>query len=106
MNEPSYRLSPTEESFRSRGETQIARCLTRYHIPYFYEHPLAVLDEGKTRVWYPDFQLLVACFFCRMEHFKRSLDVSKFSPLADVTEGRGGYGVNRKADPGHARPDQ
>ncbi len=57
MNEPSYQLSPTQESFRSRGETQIARCLTHCHIPYFYEHPLAVLDEGKTRVWYPDFQL-------------------------------------------------
>ena len=39
MNEPSYQLSPTKESFRSQGETQIANCLTRYHIPYFYEHP-------------------------------------------------------------------
>ena len=31
--------------------------LNRYEITYFYEHPLAVVDEGKTRIWYPDFQL-------------------------------------------------
>jgi len=31
--------------------------LNRHEIPYFYEHPLAVVDSGKTRVWYPDFQL-------------------------------------------------
>ncbi len=43
--------------FRSWGETQIARCLERFRIPYLYEHPLAVIDRGKTRIWYPDFQL-------------------------------------------------
>ncbi|MBP7936868.1 MAG: hypothetical protein KA354_19680 [Phycisphaerae bacterium] len=46
-----------ERRFRSWGEAQIARCLDRYRIPYLYEHPLAVVDRGKTRVWYPDFQL-------------------------------------------------
>ena len=43
--------------FRSLGETQIARFLNRYRIPYLYEHPLAVVDQGKTKIWYPDFQL-------------------------------------------------
>lgn len=43
--------------FRSWGETQIARCLNHYGILYLYEHPLAVVDEGRTRIWYPDFQL-------------------------------------------------
>jgi len=47
---------PTKH-FRSWGETQIARMLDRYSIPYLYEHPLAVLDEGKTKIWYPDYQL-------------------------------------------------
>ena len=46
-----------DERFRSWGETQIARMLHRYGIPYLYEHPVAVLDSGKTRIWYPDFQL-------------------------------------------------
>ena len=42
---------------KSWGEQQIARLLERNNIDYFYEHPLAVMDEGKTRIWYPDFQL-------------------------------------------------
>ena len=47
----------SREPFRSDGEAQIGRCLDRYGIPYRHEHPLAVLDDGKLRVWYPDFQL-------------------------------------------------
>lgn len=31
--------------------------LTRYRIPFLYEHPVAVVDRGLTRVWYPDLQL-------------------------------------------------
>ena len=45
------------KDFRSWGETQIARMLNRYEIPYLYEHPVAVVDQDKTRIWYPDFQL-------------------------------------------------
>ena len=43
--------------YRSAGEEQIARYLRRHRIPFFYEHPLAVVERGKTRLWYPDFQL-------------------------------------------------
>jgi len=43
--------------YKSQGEAQIARCLGRHGIGYLYEHPLAVIDRGKVRVWYPDFQL-------------------------------------------------
>jgi hypothetical protein len=46
-----------DRQFRSWGETQIGRMLDHYAIPYFYEHPVAVIDCGKTRIWYPDFQL-------------------------------------------------
>ena len=45
------------ESLRSWGETQLSRLLKRSGIEYFYEQPLAVLDDGKVRIWYPDFQL-------------------------------------------------
>lgn len=44
-------------TFRSQGEAQVARLLGRYGIPYLYEHPVAVVDGGKTKIWYPDFQL-------------------------------------------------
>ena len=43
--------------YGSWGEEQIARCLDRYGVPFLYEHPLAVVDHGLTRIWYPDFQL-------------------------------------------------
>lgn len=43
--------------YRSWGEEQIARCLDRHGVPFLYEHPLAVVDHGLTRLWYPDFQL-------------------------------------------------
>jgi len=49
--------APRVYDFKSRGEVQIARFLDRNSIAYQYEYPLAILDQGKTRIWYPDFQL-------------------------------------------------
>lgn len=43
--------------YRSWGETQIARCLNRYGVPFLYEYPVAVIDRGLTRLWYPDFKI-------------------------------------------------
>lgn len=45
------------QDLKSRGEVQIARLLERNEIAYQYEYPLAVIDSGKTRIWYPDFRL-------------------------------------------------
>ena len=44
-------------NFKSKGEVQIARLFDRSNIAYCYEHPTAVVDRGKTRIWYPDFYL-------------------------------------------------
>lgn len=44
-------------NYRSKGEVQIARLLERHGMLYRYEHPLAVVDNGKTKIWYPDFYL-------------------------------------------------
>lgn len=41
----------------SSGEQRIARALDAYGIPYAYEHPTLVMDQGKQRIWYPDFSL-------------------------------------------------
>ena len=46
-----------ENGFKSKPEIQIARLLERNSIAYKYEYPLAVIDQGKTKIWYPDFQL-------------------------------------------------
>ncbi|MCJ7655011.1 MAG: hypothetical protein MUO97_06900 [Dehalococcoidia bacterium] len=50
-------ISDSRNCFKSKGEVQIARLLDRNCIGYQYEHPLAVIDNGRTRIWYPDFQL-------------------------------------------------
>ena len=44
-------------SFKSRGEREIAEFLSRQEIAYQYEYPLAIMDRGQTRIWYPDFRL-------------------------------------------------
>jgi len=53
-NDGRGNISP---SYKSWGEEQIARLLDRYGISYQYEYPVAVVDRGKTRIWYPDFYL-------------------------------------------------
>lgn len=47
----------TENRYKSQGETQIARLLEREGVSYKYEYPLAVVDRGKVRIYYPDFRL-------------------------------------------------
>ena len=44
-------------TFKSRGERQIASYLDDQGMAYQYEYPLAILDRGQTRIWYPDFRL-------------------------------------------------
>jgi len=44
-------------AYRSKAEVQIARLLDREGIAFRYEHPLAVVDRERTRIWYPDFTL-------------------------------------------------
>jgi hypothetical protein len=43
--------------YKSRPERQIADLLDRYGLPFIYEKPTAVMDDGKLRTWYPDFSL-------------------------------------------------
>jgi hypothetical protein len=45
------------QSYQSQGEKQLASFLDWHKIPFLYEHPLAIIDRGKTRLWYPDFHL-------------------------------------------------
>ncbi len=58
MKEQRYNPQTDESGeYKSRAEVQIARLLDREGIAYRYEHPLAVVDRGKVRIWYPDFYL-------------------------------------------------
>jgi len=59
MTESHYHQRQAGEGpgYRSRAEVRIAAVLDQEGIAYRYEHPLAVVDQGKTRIWYPDFYL-------------------------------------------------
>ncbi len=43
------------ERVRSKSEVIIADTLQRYHVPYRYEYPLEIHENGFDRVFYPDF---------------------------------------------------
>ena len=52
-----HRLATRQVSFKSAGERRIAEYLEGCRIRYDYERPLLVIDQGKPKIWYPDFTL-------------------------------------------------
>ena len=46
-----------DDQYKSKGERQIADFLAGAGIDFKYEYPLAVIDRGQVRIWYPDFRL-------------------------------------------------
>lgn len=43
--------------YKSRVERQIGELLTQHRVPFIYEKPTAVMDDGRLKIWYPDFSL-------------------------------------------------
>jgi len=43
-----------ERPYASKAEAAIAGMFTHHGIGFRYEYPIAVLDRGRTRLWYPD----------------------------------------------------
>ena len=43
--------------YKSRAEREIGDLLAERRIPFIYEKPTAVIDNGLTKIWYPDFSL-------------------------------------------------
>ena len=52
-----YELSELDPPYRSRQEAQLGRMLDRYGIPFFYEQPLLVYDNGRHEIVKPAFTL-------------------------------------------------
>ena len=48
---------PYYEKYKSAGERRIADFLDKNHLQFSYEKPLAVIDNGHTKLFYPDFLL-------------------------------------------------
>lgn len=44
-------------SYKSKGEYEIAKFMDDFDLDFEYEFPIAVIDEDKTKIWYPDFYL-------------------------------------------------
>lgn len=44
-------------NYKSKGEYEVANFLHTFDIDFEYEFPISVIDEGKTKIWYPDFYL-------------------------------------------------
>ena len=47
----------TSQRYKSDGEKRIANFLKKKNISFTYEKPLAVIDKGHTKLFYPDFSL-------------------------------------------------
>ena len=55
-NEP-LAIAGESRRYRSHAEGLVGDLLDRYGLPYIYEKPTAVMDNGQVRIWYPDFTL-------------------------------------------------
>jgi hypothetical protein len=100
--------SGSEDIYKSEGERQVARLLDRVGIAYRYEYPLAIVDRGKVRLWYPDFQLLeygmvVECvgmrgdrrYNAQMEHKRRAYAEMRIPVVFMTPESFQGYWPRR-----------
>lgn len=65
------------ERYGSSGERQIARALAGHGVRFLYEHPVAVVDRGKVRVWYPDLWLPDYCIAMEYVGIKDDADYSR-----------------------------
>jgi hypothetical protein len=57
MANEGYGLEGMTHRYRSHAEGLVGDLLDRYGLPFVYEKPTAVLDNGQVRIWYPDFTL-------------------------------------------------
>jgi hypothetical protein len=67
MEDQECRAIGRYRPYRSWGEQQIALLMDREGIGYQYEYPLAMMDEGKVKLYYPDFTL--PCYGLIIEYF-------------------------------------
>jgi len=46
-----------KDPYKSEGERKIAQFLKEAQIPFIYEKETLIKDQGKLKIWYPDFTL-------------------------------------------------
>ena len=69
-------LSELEPPYRSRQEAQLGKMLDRYGIPFFYQQPLLVYDDGRHEITKPAFTLPTYAGLA-VEYADRSQDIRR-----------------------------
>lgn len=50
-------LAELDPPYESREELKIGRMLDQYGLPFFYEQPTVIYNDGKNEIWHPTFTL-------------------------------------------------
>jgi len=52
-----YYIGKLQSQYESAGQEKIGRMLDKYGIPFFYKQATLICDNGRRKVWRPDFTL-------------------------------------------------
>jgi hypothetical protein len=52
-----YYMGKLEPEYESSGQEAIGRMLDEYRVPFFYQNPILVWEDGERRIKRPDFTL-------------------------------------------------
>ena len=52
-----YYISKLHPQYDSADEAEIGRMLDQYGIPFFYREPMLICENGRRKIWRPDFTL-------------------------------------------------
>ncbi len=82
-------LSELDPPYRSRQEAQLGRMLDRYGIPFFYDQPVLVYNDGRHEIVRPAFTLptyagLVVEYADKIEDIRRRQQVYQDNGIAAV----------------------
>ena len=52
-----YYIGKLQPQYESAGQAKIGRMLDEYGIPFFYKQPTLICQDGRRKIWRPDFTL-------------------------------------------------
>ena len=52
-----YYIGKLQPQYESAGQAKIGRMLDQYGIPFFYKQATLICDNGRRKIWRPDFTL-------------------------------------------------
>ena len=52
-----YYIGKLQPQYESAGQAKIGQMLDQYGIPFFYKQATLICDNGRRKIWHPDFTL-------------------------------------------------